>query len=154
FIDLVRKHQIPFHEKKLGQLFCDESAQAIVDMLVKECHESKIQMTTACEVHEVSKSEEFVVRTNVGEFVTRSLVIATGGLSFSRIGATDFGYRIALQFGHKIIRTSPALDGFVFSADDRTAFETLAGVSMDATVKCAKVLFRENILFTHVGLSG
>lgn len=158
FIDLVKKHGIPFHEKKLGQLFCDQSAQAIVELLSNECHASGASLRLGCKIQGITKVEEegvrFHIETNQGFFKCDSLVIATGGLSIPKLGATDFGYRIARQFGLKVVETAPALDGFTFSTDEQVLFKELAGVSVDCVMSANDKLFRENILFTHTGLSG
>ena len=155
FIAMVRAHRIPFHEKKLGQLFCDESAQRIVDMLVDECRAAGGLFFLEHRVEEVEpRAGGFSVRTNRDEFFCRSLVVATGGLSVPKVGATDLGYRLAGQFGLRIIDPAPALDGFLFSGEDQRRFEGLAGLSLDARVSCGGASFRENLLFTHRGLSG
>ncbi|MSR64934.1 MAG: NAD(P)/FAD-dependent oxidoreductase [Verrucomicrobiae bacterium] len=150
FIALVDKHGIPYHEKKLGQLFCDQSSKHIVDLLQKECAAADVEIRLGCRVDEARKSTEFHLQTTQGEFECDSLVIATGGLSFPKLGATDFGYRIAKQFGLKIIDARPGLVPLALSA----AFVQLSGVSVDTIVSCRDVSFRENILFTHRGLSG
>ncbi len=155
FMTLVEKHHIAYHEKKLGQLFCDGSARQILDLLLQECREAKVVFQPGTRVSSVQKNENgFLISTNHGAYQTTSLVIATGGLSLPKTGATDFGYEVARQFGLNIISTSPALDGFVFSAEDQKNFKDLAGVSLDVRVTCNKTSFRENILFTHLGLSG
>jgi hypothetical protein len=153
FIELVKRHGIEFYEKKLGQLFCRESSRQIVEMLVKECRQARVEIRTDCAVKNISKSDLFVVETNQGKFAAESLVLATGGLSFPKIGATDFGFRIARKFGLKIVETRPALVALV-AANASASFKRLAGVSIDANVSCGKHSFRENILFTHRGLSG
>jgi len=153
FIELVKKHRIKFYEKKLGQLFCQESSRQIVEMLLEECRQAKVEIRTDCSVKIVNKNELFETETNQGKFTSESLVIATGGLSFPKMGATDFGYKIARQFGLKIVETRPALVPLVF-AGDLQGFKRLAGVSVDANVSCGKQAFRESILFTHRGLSG
>ncbi len=154
FVNLVKSYHIKFHEKKLGQLFCDHSAQEIIDLLSKECQKAGNHFLLACKTETITKNSGFVVKTNKGIFATESLVIATGGLSIPQIGATGFGYDIARQFGLKIIAPAPALDGFSFGKTDLKRFCSLAGVSIDTTVSCNGVAFRENILFTHTGLSG
>ncbi len=154
FIRLVEQHGIAYHEKKLGQLFCDKSAQQIVDLLVAECKKAGVEFFPGCSVQSVEKKDRFTVKTSAGEFSAPSLVIATGGLSLPKTGATDFGYRVARQFGLKIVETAPALDGFVFAAAEQKRFRELSGVSVDTIVACGGVSFRENILFTHSGLSG
>ncbi len=157
FIQMVKEHRIAYHEKKMGQLFCDKSAREIVDMLVAECNKVDAQFLLECKVQEVvktspspAKGEGFTIKTNQGDFSCESLVIATGGLSIPKVGATDFGYQIAKQFDIQVVETSPALDGFHL----KQQFNDLMGVSVDALVTCGKTSFRENILFTHAGLSG
>ena len=152
FIELVKKHKIEFYEKKLGQLFCRESSRKIVEMLLAECENAKVEIRTNCTVKNVRKNDLFELETNQGVFTCEKLVIATGGLSFPKIGATDFGYRIAKQFGLKIVLTKPSLVPLVFA--DGKNFSKLAGVSLDSQISTAKASFRENILFTHRGLSG
>ena len=154
FLALVRAHGIAFHEKTLGQLFCDASAQAIIDMLVAECRAAGVTIVLDCRVQSVEKAGTFSITTNHGAFSSDSLVIATGGLSLPKIGATDFGYRIAQQFGVRVVETAPALDAFVWSASDQRQFGDLAGVSLPSVVRCRDAAFREQILFTHTGLSG
>ncbi len=154
FVELVKKHNITFYEKKLGQLFCRESSRLIVEMLLDECRRAKVEIRLNCSVKEVSKDDLFEIETNQGKFTCESLVIATGGLSIPKLGATDFGYRIAKQFGLKIVETRPALVPFVFQNNFPASFKNLAGVSLDADISYGKESFRENILFTHKGLSG
>ena len=154
FISLVKKYRIPFHEKKLGQLFCDGSAQSIVDLLVRECQIGGVRTYLECKISRIKKEDRFVLETSLGEFNSESLVIATGGLSIPQIGATAFGYEIAKQFGLRLVPTHPALDGFLFREADQKCFSDLTGISLDTTVSVNGVSFRENILFTHVGLSG
>ncbi len=151
FIELVKSYKIQFYEKKLGQLFCKESSRQIVEMLLAECQKAKVEIRLSCEVKEVEKGENFTIQTNQGIFESESLVMATGGLSFPKIGATDFGYKIARQFGLKIVETRPSLVPLIFANQN---FGKLAGVSVDSIVKTGKREFRENILFTHRGLSG
>lgn len=151
FVELVKKHNIPFYEKKLGQLFCRESSRSIVEMLLAECRRARVVIRTGCTVSSVTKDDIFRVETNQGIFDARHIVIASGGLSFSKIGATDFGYRIARQFGLKIIETRPSLVGLVLEGQK---YAQLAGVSLDSVVTKGKHSFRENILFTHRGVSG
>lgn len=159
FIALVQAHGIPFHEKKLGQQFCDHSAQAIVDMLEKECLEAGAEFHLETRVESVEKIEDphasrrFRVKTSKGPVECESLVVATGGLSIPKIGATGFGYDLATQFGLKLITRAPALDGFTF-APSEADLKSLSGVSVDCTITTNGISFRENILFTHSGLSG
>ena len=155
FVELVKKHRIEFYEKKLGQLFCRERSRQIVEMLLEECRKAKVEIRLNCSLKSVSKGEFFEVETkNQGKFSCQSLVIATGGLSIPHIGATDFGYQIARQFGLKIVTTKPALVPLVFQNGVHESYKNLAGVSLDSVVSSGKESFRENILFTHRGLSG
>jgi predicted Rossmann fold flavoprotein len=155
FIQLVHQHHIPYHEKKLGQLFCDGSAQAIVDLLKTECDRAHAKFQLECKIEKITKLEKgFEVETSLGAYTTESLVIATGGFSIPKIGATGFGYQIAKQFGLKLIQTAPALDGFVFGDAETRSLRELSGVSVDCVITANGVSFRENILFTHSGLSG
>lgn len=151
FVELVKKHKIPFYEKKLGQLFCRESARAIVDLLLAECRDANVDVITSCKVNSVSKTEHFEVDTGSGNIETGKVVIACGGLSFAKIGATGFGYELARQFGLKIEPARPSLVAMVLEGKGSGA---LPGVSLDANVSTAGQTFRENILFTHRGLSG
>ncbi|ETT01754.1 NAD(P)/FAD-dependent oxidoreductase [Providencia sp. PROV188] len=156
FIELVGKYQIPYHEKTLGQLFCDNSAQDIVDMLKSECDQPNVTIKLRSEVTQVDKTDDgYVVTVNGDQVSTRLLVVATGGLSMPGLGATPFGYRLAEQFGHSIIPTRAALVPFTLHKPLLEALQALSGVSVAATVTSASgVLFKENILFTHRGLSG
>ena len=154
FIALVDKHGIAWHEKKLGQLFCDESAQQVIDMLKAECGDAKVQWCMPAKVASVEKRERFVVATNRGEFDCQSLVIASGGLSIPQIGASPFGYRLAEQFGLAVTPLRPALVGLTFAPDTLAQFADLSGISVDAVVSCNGASFRENLLVTHRGLSG
>lgn len=154
FIALVEKHRIAYHEKKLGQLFCDESSRLIIEMLLNESEAAKVEIRLNCQVRRVEKETGFMVETNHGRFASDSLVIATGGLSIPPIGATDFGYRLARQFGLRIRETRPALVPLIFAANALQDLKALSGISIDALVACDGVDFRENILLTHRGLSG
>jgi hypothetical protein len=154
FISLVEKHGIAYHEKKLGQLFCDGSSQQIIDLLLRECQTAGVEIRCGCQVLNVKKDDRFSISTNQGSFDSSSLVIATGGLSIAPLGATDFGYRIARQFGLRIEETRPGLVPFTLTSQMLTQLTTLSGVSLDAVVSCGGKDFRENILFTHRGLSG
>ena len=154
FIALVEKHGIAWHEKKHGQLFCDESAQQIIDMLKAECDDAKVQWCMPAKVVSVEKRERFVVATDRGDFDCQSLVIASGGLSIPQIGASPFGYRLAEQFGLAVTPLRPALVGLTFAPDTLAQFVDLSGISVDAVVSCNGASFRENLLITHRGLSG
>jgi predicted Rossmann fold flavoprotein len=154
FIALVEKHGIPYHEKKLGQLFCDRSAQDIVEMLETECRAAGVQIILNEKTHEIRRADEFIVRTESAEFRTPVLVVATGGLSIPKIGATSLGYDIARQFGLKIRETRPALVPLVLGTSDREQYCDLAGVSAEVQVSTDHASFREKMLITHRGLSG
>jgi predicted Rossmann fold flavoprotein len=151
FISLIEKYNIKYHEKKLGQLFCDGSAKEIVAMLQSECVTAEVEIKVNCTVSEIIKNETFTVKTNIGDFHADSLVISSGGISIPQMGATDFGYKIAKQFRLKLTRTVPGLVPFVLRPNH---FADLSGVSVDSIVSCNSISFRENILFTHKGLSG
>ncbi len=155
FIELVRKHRIAYHEKKLGQLFCNESSQQIVAMLMDECSRARVETRVNCRVDSVDKTgDSFVVKTNQGRFESEALIVATGGLSIPKMGATDFGHRLARRFGLKVTQTKPALVPLTLAEKDRQVFTPLSGISVDAMVKSGNQSFHENILLTHQGLSG
>ncbi len=154
FISLVRKHGIGYHEKKLGQLFCDQSSRHIIALLEKECDDAGVKIVVDCRISDVHKGNRFVVKTDGGEFDSESLVIATGGLSIPKLGATDFAYRIARQFGLHITQTTPGLVPLKFSKEDVLFFSELSGVSLEVISRCRGHAFRENLLFTHHGISG
>jgi len=154
FIALVERHGIRYHEKKLGQLFCDESSRQIIDLLKRECRDAGVEIMTGCDVTGVCKEGRVVVTTDQGVFDAQSLAIATGGLSIPKLGATDIGYRLAMQFGLNLIPARPGLVPLTFNAADREFFADLSGVSVDTVASCNKHSFKENILFTHHGLSG
>ena len=154
FIALVERHGIAWHEKKLGQLFCDDSAQQIIDMLKAECDDARVQWCMPAKVASIEKRGPFVVKTDRGDFDCESLVIASGGLSIPQIGASPFGYRIAEQFGLAVTELRPALVGLTFAPDELKQFADLSGISVDAIVECGGTRFRENLLVTHRGLSG
>jgi hypothetical protein len=152
FITLVEKHRIAFHEKKLGQLFCDGSSRQIIEMLLAECAIAEVDMRCSCQVESVEKRERFSLGTNHGEMECDSLVIATGGLSLSRLGASDFGYRLAEQFSLKVTPCRAGLVPFVLSPD--TSFTDLSGVSLPVIARSNGAAFEEAMLVTHRGLSG
>jgi predicted Rossmann fold flavoprotein len=154
FIALVEKHHIPYHEKTLGQLFCDRSAQDILGMLEKECAAAGVHLLTKITIEAVSRSDEFVVRAREREFRAPVLVVATGGLSISKIGATDFGYRLAQQFELKVREIRPGLVPVTFNHKDSRAYADLAGVSTEVVAAYNGQRFREKMLITHRGLSG
>jgi predicted Rossmann fold flavoprotein len=154
FIALVESHGIAYYEKKLGQLFCRESSRQIINMLLAECDRSGVEICVNCRVSAICKDDSFTVQTNQGIFNCASLVIASGGLSIPKIGATDFGYRVARQFGLAIQSTRPALVPLTLNASDLNTFRALSGVSLPSVVSCNGARFQENILLTHRGLSG
>ncbi len=154
FITLVEKHGIAYHEKKLGQQFCDTSSREIIDMLLRESQEAGVSVKTSCHVEEVQKKETFRLTTSRGSFTSDSLVVATGGLSFPKLGATDFGYRIARQFGLTVTSLKPALVPLTFRQEDSSFCKDLAGVSFPVSVKDESAQFEEAMLFTHRGVSG
>ncbi|MDQ2839490.1 MAG: NAD(P)/FAD-dependent oxidoreductase, partial [Acidobacteriota bacterium] len=155
FIFLVEKHGIAYHEKTLGQLFCDGSSQQIIAMLLRECRDNKVAIHLQTSIEEVSKPDEhFFVRTSNGEFACESLVVACGGLSIPKMGATGLGYEIARQFGLAVVPTRAALVPFTLNETELRLWSTLAGVAVRAEVRCGKQCFREGMLFTHRGLSG
>ena len=154
FIALVEKHCIPYHEKTIGQLFCDRSAQDIIDMLESECRSAGVEIFLQSRIREVQRTTEFIVRTQSDEFRASALVVATGGLSIPKMGATPFGYELARQFDLKIVETRPALVPFVLADKDRTRYCDLAGISSEVVAKANHHAFREKMLITHRGLSG
>jgi predicted Rossmann fold flavoprotein len=155
FIALVEKHRIAYHEKKLGQLFCDGSSRQIIEMLVTECQRVGAEILCGCQVLKVQKADGlYRVETSQGDFVAASLVVATGGLSIPTLGATDFAFRLARQFNLKIEEPRPALVPFTLTPRMQRQLSPLSGVSLDAIAGCCGKEFRENILITHRGLSG
>jgi predicted Rossmann fold flavoprotein len=154
FIAIVQKHRIPYHEKTLGQLFCDRSARDILGMLEEECRAANVSIFLNTRVQQMSRITEFVLRTNHAEFRAPALVVATGGLSIPKIGATSFGYNLARQFGLKIREPWPGLVPLVLEAEDRSRYCDLSGVSTEVIASCDAAQFREKMLITHRGLSG
>lgn len=154
FTALVEKHHIRYHEKTLGQLFCDKSAREIVAMLEEECRKANVSIILNAKVREVSRTSGFVVRTENSEFSTPALVNATGGLSIPKIGATSFGYDLARQFGLKILPPRPGLVPLLLDSNDRSSYCDLTGVSAEVTASHDGQQFREKMLFTHRGISG
>ncbi|MBD1388378.1 NAD(P)/FAD-dependent oxidoreductase [Neiella sp. HB171785] len=156
FIALVDKHQIPYHEKTLGQLFCDDSAKDIVNMLLSECQQAgaEIRLRTAIEQVDFA-NERYQLTTSTGVLSASKLVIATGGLSMPKLGATSFGFDIARQFGLQVLPTRAGLVPFTLQPADKACFESISGVSAPTVIESlAGVSFKENLLFTHRGLSG
>ena len=169
FMDLLQRHNIGFHEKSLGQLFCDDESDAIIEMLRDECAAAGVKRFMSCAVEKIEhfprplageesgvrgKAPAFHVSTARGEFDAKSLVVATGGLSVPKTGATPFGYHIAGQFGIPMTKLKPGLVPLSFAPEDWKPYADLTGVSLDVTVSCGKQSFRENLLVTHRGLSG
>ncbi len=155
FIALVEKHKIPYHEKSLGQLFCDNKASDIVQMLVTEAQSQAVEIRKHCSVTQVDQTATgFVLETSIGSIQCESLVIATGGLSIPTMGASGYGYDIARQFGHQIVTTRAGLVPLTFSEKQLRLFDGLAGLSAEVNVESNGQSFREFMLFTHRGLSG
>ena len=154
FIRLVEKHGIAYHEKTLGQLFCDGSAQQIVGMLEAECRQAGVRIVTNVQVKSVERETGFAVSAGDDEFHAPQLVVATGGLSIPKMGATSFGYELAKQFGLRVNAMRPALVPLIFNSADRKHYCDLTGVSAEVVAAIGKQRFREKMLFTHRGLSG
>jgi len=154
FIKMIESYGIAYHEKTLGQLFCDDSSLQIISMLLDLCKKHQIEIKLNCMVDDVSKNDDFEITSNMGNFQSNALIIASGGLSIPKIGASDFGYRIAKKFGLNIIPTRPALVPLIVADQEREFFTALSGVSNPSHVGYKKTHFVENILFTHKGLSG
>jgi len=155
FINLLHAHRIGFHEKKLGQLFCDNSSQDIITMLQTECASARANIRLDQHIDDIQRMDTgFVVAGNFPKITTESAVIATGGLSIPKIGATGFGYQIAQKFGLAIVPTRPGLVPLTFDAEMLTRCKSLSGLSVEATVHCQRTEFAEGLLFTHRGLSG
>jgi predicted Rossmann fold flavoprotein len=154
FIAMVRRHRIRYHEKTLGQLFCDGSARQILSMLLDECAAANVDLRLSHSIHDVTRADGFRVATNRGCFAAPALVIATGGMSIPRMGATGFAYDLARRFGLDLIQPRPGLVPLKLHGDELRLCRELTGVSVDAIVTYGRQSFRENILFTHRGLSG
>lgn len=154
FLALMTKHNIAWHEKTLGQLFCDGSARQVVAMLLAECAAAGVTVKLATKVTDIRKSDGFTVKTAEESHTAAALVLATGGLSIPKMGATGFSYEIAKKFGLKVITPRPALVPLKAKPEELEFYKNLSGVSLPAIAACGKVSFRENILFTHRGLSG
>lgn len=152
FIALVEKHGIPYHEKTLGQQFCDGSSAEIISMLLRECAEARVEIRTGCRIGEVQQG--FILKTSRGDFECDSLVIAAGGLSFAKLGASDFGYRIARQFGMRVTELRPGLVPLTLRESDLRVFGPVSGVSLPVRARCAGQTFQEALLVTHRGFSG
>lgn len=155
FIALVGKHGVPYHEKKLGQLFCDNKSSDILGLLLAECEEAGVELRMDTSVQSIDKTDSgYRLTTSLGVIACQSLVIATGGLSIPTLGATGFGYQVARQFGHSVLPTRAGLVPFTITDQLKDLCTELSGTSVDCLVSCNDEAFRENILFTHRGLSG
>ncbi len=156
FLSLIDRYNIPFHERDHGQLFCDNSAKDILNMLLSECRQYGVKLQLNCKIEQVQRAEtdDFVLTTNKGEISCQSLVIATGGLSIPKMGATPFGYQLAEQFGIDVVSTRAGLVPFTWQDIDKERFTDLSGIAVLCAVSHSQISFRENILFTHRGLSG
>jgi len=154
FISMLDRHGITYHEKTLGQLFCDDESEAIIAMLKSECDAAGVHWCMPCEAGEIRRGSAFTVNTARGIIESASLVIATGGLSIPKIGATPFGYKVAEQFGVPMTKLKPGLVPLNFHPEEWAAYADLSGASLEAVVSFGKHSFRENLLFTHRGLSG
>ena len=155
FIATVSEHGVPYHEKKLGQLFCDNKSRDILEMLLDECRRAGVDLRLGTSVRQIEKTDAgYLLSTDMGEIATASLVVATGGLSIPTMGATGFGYEIARQFGHNVLATRAGLVPFTTTDQLKEVCIELSGTSADTLVSCNDQSFREHILFTHRGLSG
>jgi predicted Rossmann fold flavoprotein len=156
FIALVNQHKIPYHERDLGKLFCDDSARDILDILLDECKKAGVKIILGCDINNINKNDDtsFTVATSSGNFKPASLVIASGGLSIPKMCASPLGYKVAEQFGLHLWPTSAGLVPFTLQPDDKAIFEGLSGISVKSLVSNKDMQFNENILFTHRGLSG
>jgi len=155
FIKLIQKHNIKFHEKKLGQLFCDKSAQQVIDMLLLECQMANVNLKKETTITNVKKQDgQYIIAVNTDRYCCDSLIIATGGLSIPKIGASKFGYELAKQFNLNIIEPLPALVPLTFSEKILSMCKELSGLSLETLISVNKIFFEEGMLFTHRGLSG
>jgi len=158
FLERIQRHGIAWHERDHGQLFCDDSAQDIIDMLRAGCEDGHVEWAMPCEIRHIApgpdEAERFALDTSHGRFTCTSLVVATGGLSIPKIGASPFGFKIAEQFGLPIVPPKPALVPLTLGPDELAIYKELAGMAFDAVAECGEGRFRENLLFTHRGLSG
>ncbi|WP_328702839.1 BaiN/RdsA family NAD(P)/FAD-dependent oxidoreductase [Arenibaculum pallidiluteum] len=154
FVELVRRHRIAFHEKKLGQLFCDGSAREIVALLMRECADAKVSFRLSTRVESIGRGDRFELHSTAGRLLAESVVVATGGLSVPKLGATGFGHEVARRFGMPLVPTRPGLVPFTFAPEDPRNFRDLTGVACDVRIRCGDTSFDEALLFTHRGISG
>ena len=156
FIALVNEYQIPYHERDLGKLFCDDSAKDILHMLLAECKKAKVDIRLDCDIKNIApkKNTGFEIKSSQGTFQTTSLVIASGGLSIPKMCASPFGYKVAKQFGHHIWPTTAGLVPFTLQPHDKENLSELSGIAVECCVSNERIQFNENMLFTHRGLSG
>lgn len=154
FIELVQRHRIPYHEREHGQLFCDRSARDILDMLLAECRSARVTLVMNTPILSIEGGNGFRLHTGRGSFECESLVIATGGPAYPSVGATAFGYRVAEQFGLPVVTPRPGLVPFTLQPKDKEILAPLSGIAVEAMIDNGRVTFRENLLFTHRGLSG
>lgn len=155
FVAMVDDHGVSYHEKKLGQLFCDNKSKDILEMLLRECEQAGVDLHLNTSVQQIEKTEAgYALRTDLGDVAASSLVVATGGLSIPTMGATGFGYEVARQFGHDVLDTRAGLVPFIITDQLKELCTELSGTSVASVVRCNDQSFRENILFTHRGLSG
>ena len=154
FIDWLSEHGVAYHEKKLGQLFCDEGSAAIINLLKNECETTGVKLILPCSIEAIEQGKGFAVATSCGKFLAQSLVVATGGLSIPKIGATPFGYKLAQQFNIPVTKLKPGLVPLSFHPEEWGCYAGISGISVDAVVSFGKQAFRENLLITHRGLSG
>lgn len=155
FLALIERYHIPFHEREHGQLFCNDSAKDILTMLLAECHNAGVEIRLNTDISNIQRGgDSFTLTSNQGQFVCKSLVVATGGLSIPKMGATPFGYKIAEQFGINVVPTRAGLVPFTLQPNDKDTFSALSGIAIPCVVSNTRQSFRENMLFTHRGLSG
>ncbi len=154
FIDMVERHKIPYYEKKSGQLFCSGRSSEILNMLLRECRIDQVEIKTNCRIEKIEKQGLFKLKTSLGQFHCESLVVATGGLSYAKIGASDFGYKLAKQFGLNVTSCRPALVSLKLDAPDLKKIDGLSGSATEVSVSCNGQTFHEAMLMTHKGLSG
>ena len=156
FLEQIHQHNIPYHEREHGQLFCNETARDILNMLLTECDKAAVNIQLNADIKSIQKTDQsgFIVKTKTQEISCQSLVVATGGLSIPKMGATPFGYKVAKQFGIKVLSTRAGLVPFTLHVEDKEKFSALSGLALPCTMSNSRQSFSENLLFTHRGLSG